>query len=344
MTRIKKHLISSWIVVMTLAIFVTAQQPPQASPPPATVTQTPAPALIRPTTTITPQISPPTLSTSTPVATIPRVVSPVITRVEPPQSEPANTVQTTRPAPTPNPSPREPEYVEEKGFKGKVFDIKHRDPSSLARALQHLGSGFKGAKITPIDEFNTLTVRDFPENIAAMEDALKRLDVPQPARPGIDFRIHVLVASNGPAPADDVPTELNEVVTQLKSTFKYKTYNLMFTSTHRSKESGGVSNNGVVEPKLFNISVPPHNQIFFSYSLNRISLDQAPGGTSIQVGDFGFRLRIPLLIGSGSGNVQYENVGFSSPISLREGERVVVGTTTMGDKGLVVVLSAKSIK
>ena len=343
MTRIKKHLISSWLVVMTLAIFVTAQQPPQASTLPAAVTQTPAPAARRPTETIAPTTAQPALSIS-PAAT-PRAVSPVSTVVEPPQAEPVNTVQTTRPASAPTPSPREAEYVEEKGFKGKVFDVKHRDPTALARALQTLGSGFKGARISPSDEFKTITVRDFPENIAAMEDALKRLDMPQPSRPDIDFRIHVLVASNGPASADDVPTELNEVVTQLKSTFKYKTYNLMFTSTHRAKESGGgVANNGVVEPKLFNISVPPHNQIFYSYTLNRINLDQATGGTSIQVGDFGFRLRIPLLIGAGNGNVQYENVGFSSPLSLREGERVVVGTTTMGEKGLVVVLSAKSVK
>jgi len=56
---------------------------------------------------------------------------------------------------------------------------------------------------------------------------------------------------------------------------------------------------------------------------------------------FVFSLRVPLSIGSG---IQYQNVGFETPLSLREGEKVVVGTTAMGDKGLVVVVSAMMLK
>jgi hypothetical protein len=52
---------------------------------------------------------------------------------------------------------------------------------------------------------------------------------------------------------------------------------------------------------------------------------------------------VPLNVGNGGGGpqIQYQNVGFRTPVSVREGERVVVGTTTMGDKGLIVVLSAR---
>ena len=59
-------------------------------------------------------------------------------------------------------------YVTASGFKNKVFEVKYRDPSSLANVLTRLTSGFKGAGITPNAEFKTLTVRDFPENIAEM--------------------------------------------------------------------------------------------------------------------------------------------------------------------------------
>ena len=253
--------------------------------------------------------------------------------------------QTTTPAPSQNPAAREPSYVEEKGFKGKVIEVKYRDPSALSNALTNLLSGFKGASIRPSNELKAIIVRDFPENIATIEEAIKRLDVPQAPRSDIDFRIHVLIASNTSAAGDEVPAELNDVVQQMKSTFKYKNYTLMFASTHRTKEGAeGVTNNGVVESKLFNVSVPAGNQIFFSYRMMRIGLSSATsGGSTIQIGEFNFSLRIPLVIGEGA-KIQYDNVGFSSPLSLREGERVVVGTTTMGDKGLVVVLSARSVK
>lgn len=317
---------------------VVTTQPTLASP--ATSITAPT-TIVKPATSqvISPSVTP---TISTPAATTMTSVAPTIAS---PQSEQPTPAQTTRPTTTTQaPAAREQTYVEEKGFKGKVIELKHRDPSAVAQALRNLGSGFKGASISPSHEFKAIVVRDFPENIAAMEEAIKRLDVPQSPRPDIDFRIQVLVASNATSSADDVPAELNDVVRQLKTTFKYNSYNLMLTSTHRTKEGGiGVANNGVVEPKQFNVAIPSGNQIFFNYEMGRIELESASsGGPTVQIGDFRFSLRIPLVV-EGS-KVIYENVGFRSPLSLRDGERVVVGTTTMGDKGIVVVLSAKSVK
>src|SRR5262245_4299824 len=56
----------------------------------------------------------------------------------------------------------------------KLFEIKHRSPRSLANSLQSLGSGLPNTTIYPNEDLRTLTVRDYPENIAAIEDALKR--------------------------------------------------------------------------------------------------------------------------------------------------------------------------
>src|SRR5437660_7853313 len=124
----------------------------------------------------------------------------------------------------PTPSAKSPEYVEEKGFKGKIFEIKYRDLSGLLQVIRPLGSGFKGATMSIDREFKTLTVRDFPENIASIEEAIKRLDTPQAPRPDIEFSVHVLIASNASGNREDYPAELADVVTQLKSALKYKSY------------------------------------------------------------------------------------------------------------------------
>src|SRR5207244_12564707 len=68
-------------------------------------------------------------------------------------------------------------FVDFTGFKGKIIEVKNRDANELARLLRSLGSGFKGATIEGNTEFKTIVVRDFPENIAAIEEAVKRLDV-----------------------------------------------------------------------------------------------------------------------------------------------------------------------
>jgi len=135
----------------------------------------------------------------------------------------ASAQQATTPAPQPTPA-RTPDYVDFTGFKGKVFEVKHRDPRSLVDALRVLGSGFKGSTISVSDEFKTLTVRDFPENLAAIEEALKRLDTPQPPQPDIELRMNVLLASNVDGIANQYPTDLGDVIKQLQAMLNYKSY------------------------------------------------------------------------------------------------------------------------
>jgi len=250
--------------------------------------------------------------------------------------------QTPAPSAQPVATPKANDYVEEKGFKGKVFELKYRDPVTLQQVLRPLGSGFKGATISIDREFKTLSVRDFPENIAAIEEAIKRLDTPQPQRPDIEFTVHVLIASTGPGGREDFPKELSDVVTQLKGALKYKSYSLMTSGIHRGKEgTGSVGNSGVAESNLFTSVPTPANPIFYEYSFEMISIDASSSPSTIQVGNFHFNMRVPVNVGS---TVQYQNVGFRSPVGMKPGEKVVVGSTTMGDKGLVVVVSAKLLK
>jgi len=239
-----------------------------------------------------------------------------------------------------------PQFVEEKGFKGRVFELKHREPQEIVNVIRPLGSGFKGATILPSQEFNTITVRDFPENIAAMEEALKRLDTPQPARapqPDIQFHIHILIASNADLPPGEIPADLRDVVTQLRSTLSYKNYGVMTSAIQRSQgKSREVEGSGVAESKLLNLPSPQGNPSFYSFRILNLEMTAPTSGTAVMaIQRFVFSLRVPLSIGSG---IQYQNVGFETPLSLREGEKVVVGTTAMGDKGLVVVVSAMMLK
>lgn len=243
----------------------------------------------------------------------------------------------------PNPQAKGPDFVEEKAFKGKVFEIKYRDPNGLLRAIQPLASGFKGATMSANQEFRTLTVRDFPENIGAIEEAIKRLDVPEAPRPDIEFRVHVLIASDAASITEEVPVELADVIKQMKSTLKFKTYNLMTSVIQRAKEGlGTIDSNGIVESKLFSVERPHGNPIFYNIILRQPSLDRTSGTSTIQINEFRFWMRIPLALGPSE--IRYENVGFQTPVSLRDGEKVIVGTTTMADKGVVVVLSARVLK
>jgi len=242
---------------------------------------------------------------------------------------------------------KQDDAVTEKGFRGRIFELKHSDPEQLHGVIRPLGSGFRGATTSFNREFRTITVRDFPENIAVMEEAIKRLDVPEPSRPDIEFRIHILIATNSaqsPGGTTQLPAELNDVVRQLQTTLSYRNYHLMTSQVVRGKEGpGGLGNKGVAELRLTPDTPASQNPIFYDYRLSQIWLDAAAASPlKVQIGNFNFSMRIPLQ--TSTSVLQYESVGFNTPVGMREGEKVVVGTTSMQDKGIVIVLVANVVK
>ena len=242
-------------------------------------------------------------------------------------------------ATTPAPRP-EPDFVTEKGFKSKVFDVKYREAESVAKVLRQLGSGFKGATISANSEFRTLTVRDFPENIATMEEALKRLDTPASPAPNIELHMHVLVATDkaeyvAPASAE-IPAELKDVVAQLRQTLKYRNYELATSVVQRLTETPrGLRGKGVAE---ISRSPAPGGGLAlpYEYWINNVTLAASANGSQvIQIGEFSFST------GLTQGAPLDNRTQIQTALNLRSGEKVVVGTATLGDRALIIVLTAK---
>lgn len=247
--------------------------------------------------------------------------------------------QQTQP-PTPSPSDN---YVTLTGYKNRVFDVRNRTPEDLLPVLKLLTSGFKGAQVSASNEFRTIIVRDFPENIAAIEDALKRLDTPEDARPDIELRIHVLLASNTEIGLSPFPADMKDVIGQLQTTLNYKNYYLLTTVVQRTRDSRGIRPGYVQGAGSAEIATPASSAAggtdkrLYSYFFEANSLTLTPaasGAASVQLGNFNFSLT------NSGGNV----AKIHSDVSMREGEKVIVGTAGYIDKALILVMTAKVIK
>lgn len=233
------------------------------------------------------------------------------------------------------------EYVTQKMFQNRVFDVKNRDPLALARVLYPLTSGFRGATVSPNQEFRTITVRDFPENIAVIEEAIRRLDTPEAPRPSVEFKVHILVASNDESVANKYPAELSEVVGQLQSSLGYKNFGLLASQVVRSKEGRDTNNRGVADSKAAGDATVSRQPITFTYVIHGVTLDNAGSRPRVQLEDFNMDMLIPIQRGS---DYIPQSVGFKNPVTLREGEKVVAGTLSVADKTVVVVISAGTTK
>ncbi len=236
--------------------------------------------------------------------------------------------------PTPTPDKPKDDFVTERQFKSKIFEVKYREPSSIANVLRQLGSGFKGAGISPNNEFNTLTVRDFPENLATIEEAIKRLDTPAAPRSSVQMHMHVLLASNrtGAAAAGEIPAELKDVITELRGTLTYKNYELVTSVLQRLTETNrGLNGNGLAQIPGAQSNLTTAQYEYFVSQLSFVP--SASGAQTIQIQDFTFTL-----VGDGiRGRVQ-------TALNLRDGEKVVVGTATINDRALIVVLIPRIVK
>jgi hypothetical protein len=232
----------------------------------------------------------------------------------------------------------EPQYVENTGFKNRIFEVRNRDPEELLQVIRLLTSGFKGAQVSADRSFKTITVRDFPENIAAIEDALRRLDTPEAVHPEVELHVHVLIAGNTELGASEVPAELKDVVGQLRSTLNFKNYYLLTSIIQRAKARPGYNPNTIMGNGIASITMPGDTaprDLAYSFVAHGLSLGgETAGAQTVQLTAFHFHLE-------GGQGLHAE---IHSDVGVREGEKVVVGTAGLKDKALILVLTAKLLK
>src|SRR5262249_7380029 len=119
------------------------------------------------------------------------------------------------------------EETEQKDWETRIFPVRYVDLRQLTNAL----SMFR-AKMQSSPELHVISVRAPKDIMPAIEDAIKRLDVPQPRREA-ELTINVIIGSDQAEPAAALPANLNGVVNQLKGILSYKSYRLLDTLIKR---------------------------------------------------------------------------------------------------------------
>jgi hypothetical protein len=221
--------------------------------------------------------------------------------------------------------------AQENKFRTKMFEVRNGNAREIARTIKTLGSGTPGSEINFNEATRTVTVRDFPENVATIEEAIGRLDKAAPVAPDIELKISLLIGSKNALPGPEVPEDLAPVVKQLQSTLRYSHYGLLAANIQHTQAGEGIEGSGVAEPTL--IGNTSTNPVFYNYRLHNIRVEDG----TVAVENLTFGMRVPLQMNH---TTQYQNVGFNTPVSIKQNEKVVIGTTTMGDRAVIVVLIA----
>jgi len=89
------------------------------------------------------------------------------------------------------------------------------------------------------------------------------------------------------------------------------------------------------------MTTKPDQPVMYTFRLREPAIVTVNDREALSTDSFNFGMRIPIDTGKG---MQYQNVGFDTPVTVRDKEKVVIGTTTMGDKALIVIVTVDITK
>jgi hypothetical protein len=216
---------------------------------------------------------------------------------------------------------RQREEEEQRSWETRIFSVRYVDMGPLTNAL----SMFR-AKMQASSELHVLSVRAPKEIMPAIEEAIKRLDVPQ-SRKEAELMIYVVIASDQPDPASAIPSNLNTVINQLRGVLSYKGYRLLDTLITRSNNTSNM-----VNPTTLSGSIALSETVRPTYNFRSgFQIDNPDGKAPV------LRLNGMQFTLGGQG----VNAGISGTVDIPQGQQVVVGKATLADKALILVMSAK---
>lgn len=166
-----------------------------------------------------------------------------------------------------------------------------------------------------------------------------------------DVQLDLVVASNNGAEKGGVPESLSGIIKQLRASLPFTNYRLTTTFINRVKDGGSLDSTGV-GGSLLATTIGPSTPTFYNFNLYQVKMERdARGQPFIRIPKFRFGLRMPIITGTtlaSAGNastpvINYEAVGISTEMSIREGTPTLVGTlmTSRPEELMLLLISMK---
>jgi hypothetical protein len=218
-----------------------------------------------------------------------------------------------------------------------------------AEGIAALAGRASGVNYEASTTLKAIVLRGEPADVANVERTIQELDNPNGesgAASGvrnIELTIYVIAGSSEPiAGFEEVSGDaLAPVLKQLRAIFPYKHYELLTTVLMRSAQNSKGVVEGVIRPiEPTDLNLGPVNYQL-SYESVGVSTEANP---LIHVVKLQFGAGLPFMIGpKESKQFQTFRIGISSNVDVREGQKVVVGSSNVpeGNTALFLVVSAR---
>jgi hypothetical protein len=200
----------------------------------------------------------------------------------------------------------------------RIFQARYADVKDLANVLSVFGYHIEANR-----DLHVLAVAAPHDVMAAIEDAIKRLDVPAAAPKDVDLIVYLVLASQQSDGSGGIPAELQPVANELKGVLSFKSFRMLDSILLRTQPGNRATASGIIGGA---------DKTLYDFSVNPSTVTEDPKGRLIRLDNLTLNLHLP----SGGAGIHTE-------ITVREGQKVVVGKSNMGgtDQALILVVTAK---
>ncbi|HBY59272.1 MAG TPA: hypothetical protein DEH78_05590 [Solibacterales bacterium] len=221
----------------------------------------------------------------------------------------------------------------------KIFEIKNADVNRLAKILSIFD-----ARLMVDENLKIISAQGDQASISALEEAIKRFDVPPPPEKNIEITVHLVYATQQPG-ATKLPAGLEPVAKQLRAIFPFQTYTLLDTHLVRTRDGRDARANGALRVPGQPDGVAGTVQL----GIRRAAVSALEKANVIRIDAFELILQVPTRQSTdekGRPYWQFDRADISASVDVPEGKRTVVGKATVQntETAIFAVLDARVVE
>lgn len=216
----------------------------------------------------------------------------------------------------------------------RVLQLKYIHPDNAAAILSVMSAN--KVRYQADTGLRIIALNGPQDLVDAIVAAVGKIDVPTPAAPNIELTFHMLLASPQ-GEAGHVPADLNGVAQQLRTVFNLKSVRVLETAVFRAREGkSGETSGGMAPPSKSDLNA------LYNIAVKRIGVNNSEKGAVVRLDGLRFVAKIPYVYGN---NTSYAESVVVTDIDVREGQKVVVGKTSIdsASQSIFLVVTAKLV-
>jgi hypothetical protein len=217
---------------------------------------------------------------------------------------------------------------EQPKFVQKLIEVKYADAGRIWRLIQA-----PGVSMHADEGLHVIVAYGTAEAVAGIEEMVKKLDAPAP---NIELTVY-LVSGSAQNPAEDLPKDLVPAAKQLHALFPYKGYRVIESFVMRGRAGREANTSGAL----------PGTNSYYDFRYRAVTVSS---GTPrlIHIDGMSLSVRVPFSSRDKEGKpaTEYRNVGINTDIDAAEGQKIVVGKSSINgtDDALILIVTAKVLE